>query len=284
MAQLRFPLPFPSRYPREGQPHQRRIRILPLLIFGLILGFYFLVNRSTVPVTGRTQLIDMSPETEIALGLQSYRQVLAQSDVVAEGKEVQLVNDVTARLVPAVREAQYAWEVHLIRSDEANAFALPGGKIAVFSGLLPIVQNEDGLACVLGHEISHVVARHGAERMAHQRLAQFAGMAVSMSVSDMDPQTRQIVYGAFGLGSQFGVLLPFSRKHESEADYLGLIYMARACFDPHEAPLVWERMAQHSHGRAPLEYLSTHPSPETRIEQFREWMPEAEKVYRENCR
>ena len=152
----------------------------------------------------------------------------------------------------------------------------------VYTGILPIVENDDGLATVLGHEISHAVARHGAERMAHEKLAQFAGMAVAMSMQDMEPGTQRMVYGAFGLGSRFGILLPFSREHESEADYMGLIYLARACFNPEEAPKVWERMAKHG-GSRPLEFLSTHPAPETRIQQFKRWMPEALVVRKKYC-
>jgi predicted Zn-dependent protease len=135
----------------------------------------------------------------------------------------------------------------------------------------------------MGHEIAHAIARHGAERIAHQKLVQIGSLAANMALGDMDYDTRNMVMGALGVGAQFGVLLPFSREHESEADYMGLIYLARACFDPAEAPRLWERMGEASTGRTPAEFMSTHPSHETRIRQFNEWMPEALEIRRQKC-
>ena len=149
--------------------------------------------------------------------------------------------------------------------------------------ILPVAANDDGLAVIMGHEIAHAVARHGAERMAQQRLQQLGEVALSMSTSEMDMEKRRMVMGAFGLGSQFGIMLPFSRKHESEADYMGLIYVARACFNPEEAPKLWERMAEASAGRAPAEFMSTHPNPDTRIEQFNGWMEMARQERAKHC-
>jgi len=152
----------------------------------------------------------------------------------------------------------------------------------VYSGILPIAENIDGLAVIMGHEIAHAIARHGAERMAHQKLMQFGQMAAGMALGGMDIGAQRAVMGAMGAGGQYGILLPFSRNHESEADYIGLIYAARACFDPREAPKLWDRMNANSEGRTD-EFASTHPSPETRIKQFEEWMPEALEVYNQNC-
>ncbi len=163
-----------------------------------------------------------------------------------------------------------------------NAFCLPGGKVAVYTGILPIVQNENGLAVVMGHEIAHAIARHGAERMAQQKLVQLGTLAVGVASADMDPRKRAAVMGALGVGAQYGILLPFSREHESEADYMGLVYVARACYDPAEAPRLWERMSASSKG-APAEFMSTHPSNATRIHQFQTWMPEAQEVRAKSC-
>lgn len=268
-----------------GERRRGGFRILPILLFLVVGAFYYFSNQEVVPVTGRSQFVDMDRKSEVALGLQSYNQVLAQSQVVTDGPEVALVRSIGARLAAISDIPEFEWEFNLINSDQVNAFCLPGGKVAVYRGLLPVAQNEDGLAVVMAHEIGHAVARHGAERMAQQNLAQLGQIAVGMSVSDMDPGARQTILGAFGLGTQFGVLLPFSRKHESEADYIGLIYMARACFNPSEAPRLWERMAQvKSSVSTPPEFLSTHPTSTTRIQQFREWMPKALEEYAKNCK
>lgn len=258
-------------------------RLLPIVLFGLYLGYYFLANRETVPLTGRKQLVDISREQEAALGLSSYQQILRQAAVVRQGPEAEEVKRIGARLAKVSEDPGFEWQYELIDDQQANAFCLPGGKVAVYSGILPITQNENGLAVVMGHEIAHAIARHGAERMAHQKLVQIGAMATSVAVGEMEPQQRQLVLGALGVGAQFGILLPFSRDHESEADYMGLIYVARACFDPREAPKLWERMSEMGGGGSPAEFMSTHPSHSTRIRQFEEWMPEALKIRAESC-
>jgi predicted Zn-dependent protease len=177
----------------------------------------------------------------------------------------------------------FEWEFNVIDSPQANAFALPGGKTAVYTGLLPIAENHNGLAIVMGHEIAHAIARHGAERMAHQKLVQIGTLAASVAVGDMDVDTQRMVMGALGVGTQYGVLLPFSRDHESEADYMGLLFVARACFDPTEAPKLWQRMGEMSQGRQPAEFMSTHPNHATRIKQFQEWMPDALALRQQYC-
>ena len=252
-------------------------------MFGIFFVYYYFSHQEEVPLTGRTQLVDLSREQEAALGLESYRQILGQSQVVESGAEVAAIREIGRRLAAVADAPGFEWEFNLIASDQANAFALPGGKVAVYSGLLPIAENADGLAVVMGHEIAHAIARHGAERIAHERLAQLGSLAVGTAVSDMDTQTQRMVMGALGVGTQFGVLLPFSRSHESEADYMGLIFAARACFDPREAPRLWERMEKASGGSAPAEFLSTHPGHETRIHDLNQWMPEALRVRAELC-
>lgn len=279
----RFSIGFPFRRNSNIPGRSGRFRIFPLIIFAVFAIYYLTANRETVPVTGRSQLVDISVNDEVALGLSSYRSILAQSDVVTGGAEVNRIRQIGARIARVVdSKLPFEWEFNLIRSEQANAFALPGGKVAVYTGLLPIVANDDGLATVMGHEIAHAVARHGAERMTQQKLIQLGSLAVNMSVSEMSPETQRTVMAAMGLGSQFGIMLPYSRKHESEADYIGLIYLARACFNPAEAPRVWERMAK-ANPNNPPEFISTHPAAATRIEQFKKWLPEAQKIRAENC-
>ncbi len=268
-------------YPGRGRGG---LRWWPIALFGVFLVYYYFSNQQEVPLTGRTQLVDISQEQEMALGLQSYNQILSQSQVVSEGKVVDVVRSLGQRIAKAAADVDpgFQWEFNVINSEQANAFALPGGKVAVYTGILPVVENTDGLAVVMGHEIAHAIARHGAERMAYQKLIQFGSMAASAAIGGMDINTQRAVMGALGVGSQYGVLLPFSRKHETEADYMGLVFLARACFDPTEAPRVWQRMGKLSKG-APEEFMSTHPSHETRVRQFEEWMPMALKIRESYC-
>jgi metalloendopeptidase OMA1, mitochondrial len=261
---------------------RRGFKILPIFLFALFALYYYFTNTEVVPITGRKQLVDISLSQEAALGISSYQQILDTSKVVRESPYLTLIRNVGSKIAAVSEDRGFEWEFNLIESNQANAFCLPGGKVAVYTGILPITQNEDGLAVVLGHEIAHAIARHGAERMAQQKLLQFGQMALGASVSDMDYQKQRMIMGAIGAGAQFGVLLPFSRKHETEADYMGLIYVARACFNPKEAPLLWERM-QRAAGNGPAEFMSTHPSSETRIGNFEKWMDEAMRVREEYC-
>ncbi len=275
-----------TRY--RNNPGRRRrsglFRLWPIGIFALFLAYYWFSNQKTVPMTGRGQLVDLTREEEAALGYQSYQQVLSQENVLHSGEVVDQVREIGMRLAKAAADVDpgFEWEFNVIDSEQVNAFALPGGKVAVYTGILEVAKNKDGLSAVMGHEIAHAIARHGAERMAYQKLIQWGTMAVSVAVGDMGYNTQRMVQGALGMGSKYGVLLPFSRNHESEADYMGLIFAARACYDPREAPKLWERMGENSKGQ-PQEFTSTHPSHETRITKLNEWMPEALKVYEENC-
>ncbi len=262
-----------------------KVRLLPVLLFLLYGAYYYFSNQEPVALTGRSHLVDMTREEETQLGLQSYHEILRQSHVLENGQAADLVGTIGQRLAHAAHDVDpgFQWEFNVIESGQANAFALPGGKTAVYTGLLPIAKNTDGLAVVMGHEIAHAIARHGAERIAYQRLYQLGRMALSLALGGVDDQTQRMVLGAFGAGAQFGILLPFSRDHESEADYMGLLFVARACFDPTEAPKLWERMAEASHGQ-PAEFMSTHPSHDTRIRQFQAWMPEALSIRQDTCR
>ncbi len=243
-------------------------------------------------MTGRRQLVDISRDQEMQLGLQSYQQIMAKSDVIDAAdppelrEQAELINEIGRRLAQAAREYDhdpgFDWTFNLVNDPQANAFALPGGYTAMYTGILPMAKNVDGIAVVMGHEIAHATARHGAERMAHQKLVRFGSMALSVAVGDMGYNAQRAVMGALGAGAQYGVLLPFSRNHESEADYMGLMYMARACFDPREAPEVWKRMAEGAKNN-PAEFQSTHPSNETRISNFELWMDEAMRVRGKHC-
>jgi predicted Zn-dependent protease len=191
------------------------------------------------------------------------------------------VERVGHRIAAATGRSDFRWEFKVIEDEKnKNAFALPGGKVAVYTGILQVTRDDTGLAVVLGHEVSHAIARHGAERMSQGLLAQLGLAAVMVSMRDRDPKTVQTVGALLGAGAALGVILPYSRLQESEADRLGLIYMAKAGYDPRAAVEFWQRMEQASRGGAPPEFLSTHPSHGTRIGQIQQWLPEALTHYR----
>jgi len=260
---------------------RRHIKWLPLLLAGLFFAYqYFSSEKFVNPETGRKSHVAMSTREEASLGVQSYQQVLAQSESINSGPDLEMVKRVASRLATATGKAgaDFDWQVSLIRSSQANAFCLPGGKIVVYTGIIPITQNEPALATVLGHEMAHATSRHGSQRVLEQNLAQTALTGVAMSLSDMDYDKQRAVMGALGAGTQFGVLMPFSRKHESEADEIGLLYMARAGYDPRESIRFWQRM-ENAGGAQPPEFLSDHPSHGTRIQQLEAEMPKALEEY-----
>ena len=255
----------------------RRSFLAPLAGFILLA----LVSCQTVPITGRSQLQLLPESEETRMGLQAYRQILNKSRVSQDPAANDLVTRVGTRIAAATGRTEYAWEFKVIDDDQQiNAFALPGGKVAVYTGLLPVTRDEAGLAAVLGHEIAHVIARHGGERVSQELLVQAGLTATMAALSQGDPQTVRSVGSLLGAGAAVGLILPWSRQQESEADHLGLIFMAKAGYDPHAALDLWRRMAEASRGRArPPEFLSTHPSDVTRIRQIEQWMPEALPYY-----
>jgi predicted Zn-dependent protease len=260
---------------------RRHIKWIPLLLAGLFFAYqYFSSEKFVNPETGRASHVGMSTREEALLGLQGYEQVLAQSESIDSGPELEMVRRVASRLASATGKVSgdFDWQVSLIRSPQVNAFCLPGGKIVVYTGILPITQNEPALATVLGHEMAHATSRHGSQRVLEQNLAQTALTGVAMSLSDMDYDKQRAVMGALGAGTQFGVLMPFSRKHESEADAIGLLYMGRAGYDPRESIRFWQRM-ENVGGPQPPEFLSSHPSHGTRIQQLEAEMPKALEEY-----
>jgi metalloendopeptidase OMA1, mitochondrial len=260
---------------------RRRFIIWPLLIAAVIAGLkYFSAEKVTNPETGRTTRVALSSEQEEQLGLQSYEEVLSQAQVVESGPERDIVVRVAQRLAPATGAAasDFKWQVNLLRSSQANAFCLPGGKIVVYTGILPYAKTEGGLAAVMGHEMAHAVARHGSQRLLRSSLAQTLLVGANFSMGNMDPQERQSIMAALGAGATYGVILPFSREHETEADQMGLLYMARAGYDPQEAISFWERMSSAGSAQPP-EFASTHPSHDRRIQDLMDFMPKAMAEY-----
>lgn len=251
--------------------------LVPLMLLIHVVGC------TSNPYTNRSQLLLISEGQEVQMGNKLYAQVLDDPDVAVStnSAEVDPVKRVAQRIISAAQQSKYAeraesfdWEVTVIKDDKTkNAWALPGGKIAVYTGIFPEAKNENGLAAIMGHEVVHALARHGAERTS-QRLAANLGMQITSHTFNMGPVGSSLAMQALGVG----VLLPFSRSHESEADYIGLLLAAEAGYDPREAVLLWQRMAEASKG-APPEFLSTHPSHETRIQDLQKWMPEALAIY-----
>jgi predicted Zn-dependent protease len=243
------------------------------------LGWLMFVSAcATVPYTNRSQLIMLSQADEQALGADAYKQVLAKEPILRDPDVTGLVREVGLRIANVANKPDYQWEFTVIQEDVANAFALPGGKVAVYTGLFPIAKDTAGLAAVLGHEVGHAIARHGAERMSQGVLVDLLATGASVALGGQSAAVRQASMAAFGLGAQVGYLLPFSRSQESEADHIGIILMAKAGYDPSAAIALWQRFAQAEKGRPP-EFLSTHPNPEGRQVDIRGWLPEAQRYY-----
>lgn len=271
--------------------HTRQCLTACIVAVGLLISGMGLAGCETNPYTGRSQLLMTSVDQEMQMGVQAYDQIRSDRNVKfsQDPREIEPVRRVAARIIEAAKRSKYGemakqfqWDVTVIKDDKtANAFALPGGKMAVYTGIFPVARTEAGLAAVMGHEVVHALARHGAERMSQGQLTnaalQMAGAA--LGAGGGDPVVGQAAMAALGVGAQVGVLLPFSRKHESEADYVGILLAADAGYDPRESVGLWERMAQMS-GGGPAEFLSTHPSHDTRIDQLKSWMPEAMAIYR----
>jgi len=246
---------------------------------------------SSVPVTGRKQLSFVPASEMNALAASSYKETLASSKLSTNVQETAKVKRVGERISKAVEQymaqqnqssalSGFQWEFNLIDDPSINAWCMPGGRVAFYTGILPVCQNEAGIAVVMGHEIAHAVANHSGERMSQGLLAQMGGTALSVALQQKPEQTQQLALSAFGIGTQVLGILPYSRLHEYEADRLGLIFMSMAGYDPYEAPKFWERMQALSGGNAPPEFLSTHPSDTKRISELNAAIPEAMKYYK----
>lgn len=261
-------------------------KYLSLLFIAVLLLF---AGCGSVPVTGRKQLNLVSNQEVLSLSLQQYGDFIKSAPISTDKANTALVQKVGRSIATAVETylknngyadevASYAWEFNLVKSNDVNAFCMPGGKIVVYEGILPYTQNETGLAVVIGHEVAHAVAKHANERMSQQMATQYGTAAVGAALGNSSAATQQIAATVLGLGSQYGILLPYSRKQELEADQLGLIFMAMAGYDPSAATAFWQRMSQNSGGTP--EFMSTHPSDNTRIKQIQKDLPEALKYYK----
>lgn len=254
----------------------------------IVLSFFLLVVAcKTNPFTGEKTL-NFVPNSQIfPVAFQQYNQILAENKVVTGTPESRMIKNVGDKIATASERFlnangyqgyldQYRWEYNLIKDDDqVNAWAMPGGKIAFYTGIMPIAKNEAGVAAIMAHEVAHALADHGAQRMSAAQLQAVGGAVVGAAVGGKSESTQQIVSQAYGLGTTLGGMLPFSRSHETEADRIGLTLMAIAGYDPMEAADLWRRMKAQSDGQAPPEFLSTHPSSDTRIRNIEKWAPEA---------
>ena len=254
------------------------VRQVPLLLSLLLLS-----GCLTVPETGRRQVMLISSSQEMQLGLSAFQQMKKETPVSRDPAVNAMVQRVGRRIAAVAELPGAQWEFVVFDSKQANAFRLPGGKVGIYTGILPITKDEAGLATVIGHEIAHAVARHGAERVSEGILLQTGGGLLGASLSSADPRTQVLVMTAYGIGAKVGRELPHSRGQESEADHIGLIYMARAGYDPAAAVGFWQRFADHSRsqgGGGTPAFLRTHPLDTVRIQQIQHWLPEAKANFR----
>jgi len=260
-------------------------------VISLVVVATILHGCATVPVTGRKQLSLVSSDEINAMASQQYSEVIKKGPLSTNVEQTEMVRRVGVKIQKAVEQymaskgssaqlAGFKWEFNLIQDDKTvNAWCMPGGKVAFYTAILPICKDELGVAVVMGHEVAHAIANHGAERMSQGLLAEFGLSTISGAMGQNPSLTQQIFMQAVGMGTNVG-MLKFSRSHESEADHMGLIFMAMAGYDPASAPTFWERMATLSGGQQPPEFMSTHPSHETRISDLKGWIPEAMQYYK----
>jgi len=262
-----------------------------IISFSIAIVTVFLFQTcSSVPLTGRSQL-NMIPSSEmLSMSYQQYDVFLKENKLSTNATEVNMVKRVGGNIQQAVtrymadnnlssRLNGYKWDFNLVEDNQINAWCMPGGKVVVYTGILPVTKDEAGLAVVMGHEIAHAIAEHGNERMSQQLLQQIGAVGLMVAMKDEPAQTQAIWMSVYGVGTQVAVMLPYSRTQESEADHLGLIFMSMAGYDPYEASAFWKRMASQG-GGSPPEFLSTHPSYDTRINNINSWIPEAMKYYK----
>ncbi len=256
-----------------------------LILFSIIL----LSACTTVPFTGRKQLKIMPAAEMNAMALENYGTFLKENKLSSNSSQVALLQKVGNKIKIAVEKylaAQgqqkliegYNWEFNLVEDPSVNAWAMPGGKIVFYTGIMDVCKDETGIAVVMSHEIAHIIASHGNERMSQALFTQFGGVALDVLLKEKPQETKNIYMAAYGLGAQYGVMLPYSRTHEYEADKIGLIFMAMAGYDPAAAIDFWTRMSAQSKGQSPPEFLSTHPTPQNRIQAMKDFLPEA-KTY-----
>ena len=257
--------------------------LLNLVLLPVLIAFIY--SCSTVPFSDRQQLTLLPSSQMLSMSFTNYDQFLDEHPPVTNTRDARQVKQVGNKISRSVEKYMqnnnmksrlqgFDWEFNLVSDDAPNAWCMPGGKVVVYKGILPYTKTEAGLATVMGHEIAHAIARHGNERMSQQLLVQAGGMALNAYLEKNEEESRELFMMAYGVGSAVGIMLPYSRAHETEADKLGLIFMAMAGYNPEEAVDFWTRMSQ-SGGQKPPEFLSTHPSDETRINNLREFIPKA---------
>jgi predicted Zn-dependent protease len=259
-----------------------KTHINKLLLFVLMLGLVLVImyGCASAPYSGRKQILLISEGEEMSLGVKAYNDVLKKEKLSTDPKANALVKRVGTRIAAVANKPGYAWEFTVIDNPKTiNAFALPGGKVAVYTGLLPYTLTEAGLAFVLAHEVGHAIARHGGERMSEQLLVQLGQQGLNIAIASKSPAAVEAINTGYGLATTVGVMLPFSRTMEYEADHIGLILMAKAGYDPREAPGFFERMMKSSKNAAPPAFLSTHPADQARIRQINAYIPEAMTYY-----
>jgi predicted Zn-dependent protease len=249
--------------------------ILPVLIF--------VAACATVPYTNRRQLSLIDEGQASKMGEEAYAQVLKENPRSDNAQYQAMIKSVGERISLAANKPDFKWEFNVLKSTQVNAFCLPGGKVAFYDSIIPICKDETGVAVVMGHEVAHALANHSAERMSQGLGAELVGQVLGAGLSKASPAIQQNVMQLYGLGANYGVILPFSRQQESEADHIGLILMSKAGYDPRAALAFWERM-ESTGGQAPPEFLSTHPSGSTRIAQIKQWLPEVLPLYEQSKR
>ncbi|WP_417744441.1 M48 family metallopeptidase [Rosistilla oblonga] len=249
-----------------------------LLVTGAAAGVASCGCRSA-PYTGRKQLLIYPEGKEMSLGSEAYGEVTKETPLSENPQYTAMVQRVGERIAAVAGRSDFQWEFKTLQSEEQNAFCLPGGKVAVYEGILPVCQNEAGLAVVMGHEIAHALARHGGERMSQNAAVQGVQTAASYILQNQEETKKEMIFKAYGMATEYGVLLPFSRKHESEADEIGITLMANAGYDPAEAPKFWTRFGAAGTGEKQPEFLSTHPSDERRSQDLEALLPGARELY-----
>jgi predicted Zn-dependent protease len=259
-----------------------------LKLFTLIL---VVTACTTVPLTGRKQL-SLIPNSELLpLSYNSYEEVLRENKLSKNTEQTALVKKVGSKIQKAVETYMaenkmsdqlkgYSWEFNLLEGDAINAWCMPGGKVAFYEGIMPVCKDEAGVAVVMGHEIAHALGNHGRERMSQGLVQQLGGVALAVAIADKPEETQQLFFAAYGIGTTVGAMLPYSRLHESEADKMGMVFMAMAGYKPNEAPSFWERMTAASDRAQPPVFLSTHPSHTRRIKDLEAYIPKAMEYYR----
>lgn len=262
--------------------HGGSFALIGILAGILSAGVLLAPGCQTAPVTQRKQLLISSEEKENQLGLAAYQEVIQAEPLTKNERYAEIVRRVGDRIAAVANRPDFQWEFNVIESETQNAFCLPGGKVAVYTGILPVCESEAGLAVVMSHEVAHAIARHGGERMTHQTVQNLGKSAVGYVMKDQDDRKQKIVLTAYGAAAEYGAILPFSRQHEMEADHIGIMLMAKAGYDPSEAPVFWERFASGKGESAPMEFLSTHPSDARRSSALRELLPEALSLYRDS--